>query len=542
MVERLTATEFKKRADAAEKRKAPWLSSWRDAYRYNLPQRDIIDQPQKGQPKGNIVYDSTGVNDTQRFANRMQSALFPAFQDVIKLTPGPSIPKEQKEQAIELLDDATKKFHVTLHHSNFSTVSNEFFLELGVGTGMMLLQEGPDDDAFQFSAHPTPLVGLEPGPQGTVGGVFRKHKVPISLIPEEWGGPHGAVLPPALETKAKANPDEEVTVDEYTYRDKKTKEWGLDLMVEEGEHFLLPQPWEFGPTSPWIITRWAKAANEVYGRGPILFALPDVRTVNKVVELVLKNASMAVAGVYTGVDDGVFNPNTARFVPGAVIPVARNQGHPQGGSLQPLERSGSFDVAQLILQEMRDNIHTMMFNKSLPPETGGVRSATEILERMRMLELDIGAAFGRIMNEMVKPLVIRGLVILNRKGIITFPFAIDGNTIEIEVTSPLANQQNLNDVQAVVQWMQLMAQMGPEMLIFGMNVEDLPAWMGRKLGVDEELIRGETGRALIKQFVQQFIQQGQGGGGGDPTTQAGVAVASGAQPAPQPAGASGAPL
>ena len=50
------------------------------------------------------------------------------------------------------------------------------------------------------------------------------------------------------------------------------------------------------------------APYEIYGRGPCLYALPDIKTLNKVIELNLKNASLSIGGVFTAVDDGVLNP------------------------------------------------------------------------------------------------------------------------------------------------------------------------------------------------------------------------------------------
>src|SRR3546814_13099960 len=46
--------------------------------------------------------------------------------------------------------------------------------------------------------------------------------------------------------------------------------------------------------TPFIAFRWLKAPGETYGRSPVMKALPDIKTANKVVELVLKNASIAV--------------------------------------------------------------------------------------------------------------------------------------------------------------------------------------------------------------------------------------------------------
>src|SRR5690606_29321529 len=74
--------------------------------------------------------------------------------------------------------------------------------------------------------------------------------------------------------------------------------------------------------SPFITFRWVKTAGEVYGRSPMMTALPDVRTANKVVELILKNASIAVTGIWLAEDDGVLNPANVKLVPGSIIPKA----------------------------------------------------------------------------------------------------------------------------------------------------------------------------------------------------------------------------
>src|SRR5690606_41850341 len=49
--------------------------------------------------------------------------------------------------------------------------------------------------------------------------------------------------------------------------------------------------------SPFVNFRWLKAPGESYGRSPGMQALPDLKTANKVVELVLKDASIAVTGI-----------------------------------------------------------------------------------------------------------------------------------------------------------------------------------------------------------------------------------------------------
>ena len=40
-------------------------------------------------------------------------------------------------------------------------------------------------------------------------------------------------------------------------------------------------------TTPWIVARYMKIPGEVFGRGPLVSALPDVKTLNKTLELLL---------------------------------------------------------------------------------------------------------------------------------------------------------------------------------------------------------------------------------------------------------------
>jgi hypothetical protein len=88
-------------------------------------------------------------------------------------------------------------------------------------------------------------------------------------------------------------------------------------------------------------------------------ALPDIRTANKVVELVLKNASIAVTGIWQADDDGVLNPATIRLVPGTIIPKAVGS-----SGLTPLAAPGRFDVSQIVLDDLRARIrHALLADR-----------------------------------------------------------------------------------------------------------------------------------------------------------------------------------
>ncbi len=528
MAER-TVKQLKVRRDAAIARRQNWEGSWRDAYRFALPQRDIMDQPKPGQPKGDLVFDSTAINSLTAFANKITDAMFPPFQDFISLEPGPAIGEENDQQARKLLEEVSKVFHAAIHRSNFDVAIGEFLLDLAVGTGVMMFLPGNENNPFNFVPVALPIVALEPGKWNSVGGIYRDHKVTVEQMEAQWPDIN---IPEDWKKKSNDKPDEEYEIHDATYFDDATEVWYYDVWRDEAETSMLDAVRKYDGAGPWITTRWAKAANEVYGRGPLLFALPDIRTANRVVELILKNASLAVGGIWTGISDGVFNPNTARFTPGSVIPVARNQGHPMGASLAPLERAASFDVGELILQDLRFNIKRALFDEDLPPETGAVRSPTEIVARLKRLASNTGPAFGRLKDELMVPITIRGLQILDKMELINFPVVIDGTTIKVNVVSPLAQQQSLNDVQNTVQAIELTtATAGQEMTALSFKIEELGEYFAKKLNVDPNLVRDETEREDLQQMVAQLIaqaqQQAQGegeGGEGQPPAEGGNVV------------------
>jgi hypothetical protein len=250
-----------------------------------------------------------------------------------------------------------------------------------------------------------------------------------------------------------------------------------------------------------------KVAGEIYGRGPLLTALPDIKTLNKTLELLLKNASLAVAGVYTAADDGVLNPQTVKILPGAIIPVARNGG-PQGETLRPLPRSGDFNVSQIVINDLRLSIKKVLLDESLPPDNMSARSATEVVERMKELAQNLGSAFGRLINETMIPLVSRILQVMDEKGLIDLPLRVNGLEVKVSPVAPLAMAQNMEEVNSVMQFMQITQQLGNEGQL-AVKVGDLIDYLGDKFGVPASIRTTAAERAFLIEQQREMMRQDQ---------------------------------
>ncbi|MBQ3039046.1 MAG: phage tail protein, partial [Alphaproteobacteria bacterium] len=195
-------------------------------------------------------------------------------------------------------------------------------------------------------------------------------------------------------------------------------------------------------TNPYLIFRWSVTSGEIYGRGPVLRALPDIKTANKVVELVLKNATISVSGIWMADDDGVINLNNISLTPGAIIPKAVGS-----SGLTPLTSGANFDVSQIILKDLRERIRHALLADRLGLLSEKEMTATEIMARNSDMMRILGATYGRLLHEFIRPLCERGLQILSRRGVIE-PITLHGDA-ELKYIAPIAQMVALESIAGV---------------------------------------------------------------------------------------------
>lgn len=500
---RLSADDVLKRHDKALTKKEDFRNLYEECYEFALPQRNLYDGYYEGkvggQKKMNRVFDSTAINSTQRFANRMQSGIFPPQRKWCRLEPGPDIPEDRKEEAQAALDIYSDKLFASLKQSNFDIAIGEFLLDLSVGTAVMMVQPGDDINPLNFIPVPQFLVSFEEGANGQVDNVYRRMRLKGESIMRQWPD---AVIPDDLQKKIDQKPTDDLEFIEATILDQKRGDFCYHVIHKESKTELV---YRRMVESPWIVSRYAKVAGEIYGRGPLITALPDIKTLNKTLELLLKNASLAIAGVYTAADDGVLNPNTVKIIPGAIIPVARNGG-PQGESLKPLPRAGDFNVSQIIMNDLRMSIKRILLDESLPPDNMSARSATEVVERMKELSQNLGSAFGRLINETMIPLVTKILRVMDERGLIDLPLKVNGLEIKVSAVAPLAMAQSMEDVQNILQFAQIVQGAGPQAQMT-LKTDAMMDYIAEKLGIPQKIRNTQEERMMMTQQMAQAAQQ-----------------------------------
>ncbi len=365
--------------------RAPWIARWDSALRYTMPTAD---------DDAATLFDATAADATDNLAASIYSLLTPPESLWLSLVPESA----QSPDAVA----ATMALRANLNDSNFYTTIHQCYMDLIVlGTACLFMAENPigSASAFSFTAIPMRDIAV------LNGAVFHMATMPAREVMEKYP----SWTPPAnLRDTIKNDPETPLRLVQSLVGTDFTA-W-LDVGGDIENNIVSTGQFE---TNPYIIFRWAVASGEQYGRGPVLRALPDIKTANKVVELVLKNATIAVSGIWQADDDGVINLSNINLTPGAIIPKAVGS-----SGLTPLASGANFDVSQIVLKDLRERIRHALLADRLGLLSEKEMTATEIMARNADMMRILGATYGRLLHEFIRPLVERGLQILARRGVI----------------------------------------------------------------------------------------------------------------------------
>lgn len=506
---------FKKRFENAKSRKTNWGDLYQDAMNYAAPQRETFDYEFPGQHKDGSdvnVYDSTAQDALFKFASNLQSSMTPPMKRWVNLVPGSQL--QDNEDLKEKLSNITDILFSNLAQSNFDTQIAESYLDLGFGTGALLIFKGDRRNPFRFVNVPLSQIYLEEGAHGRITTAFRKYKIQGRAVPKQFPD---AKFSKQFEKMLNENPDDMYTFVEGTFPEKlemfnakKNQEEEIDgysyvVLAQKADEIIVERKMR---SSPWLIFRWANLPGEIYGRGPVLNALPDIKSLNKTKELLLKSASINTFGMYTVADDGIINIENIQLGAGAMIPVGDNPGSPRGPTIAPLQPSGRPDLTQIVIEDLKASINKMMFGSPLGDVNLPVKTATEVSLRQQELAKRIGAAFGKLQFELINPLIDRLLSILDELGLIDLAdFKLSDGVIDINHMSPLATAQDEEDVVKNVRLVEtIVGLFGAEVALGLLNVDDFARMLENKMKTEPSLVKSKEEMDEIKKKLAQAAQ------------------------------------
>jgi hypothetical protein len=278
--------------------------------------------------------------------------------------------------------------------------------------------------------------------------------------------------------------------------------WQIIVWHEESKDNLVNRETE---SSAWISARWDKAPMEIGGRGAVIQALPTIRSLNKLVENVLRHTDLASAPPWMATTDGIFNPHDFKIEPNKVIVV-----NPTAFAQEPFKRidvTADMNTTALEVNDMRSQIKEALYDMPVRPVDSPPQTATEIMIRQQNFLEDIQPAFARLSYEFLPNLINRVIHILQKKGMLPADLKVDGRAIVIRYKSPLVRGADLQKVQNLQMYSQIMDGMvGQQVKLGSLNIADLPQYIAEKVDASDGMVKSP---GEFQNFIDSLLSQGQ---------------------------------
>ena len=382
-------------------------------------------------------YDSTAVQANKTLANHLHMALVSPSQPWFEIRMKDA--ELDKIDAVrEWAEDTTEKMYSAFNESNFNGQINTAFQSLcAFGTACL---------DVNFEANPFRLTFMGVKLSTCTFDVDGSYQIDTKVQEYEFSAKQMVELfGTDLETSRKKikvlkitrpNPDYE----EGSLSPKKRKylvEW-----THNKEIFKSDSAYEM----PFMAFRFDQIdQDEIYGEGPALVCLSDIRTINRAKRLEMRGYEKAIDPPLIGTANGIIGDLHINAGGYTQVRNPRDIG----------ELPGRMDINSVMVkgEELRDSIRaTYKIDELLVPERKGQNpaTATEIQVRYEQSQKLLGATVGRIQDELLKPMIERVFGIMSRNGrLMAPPEEIAGGDVEIMFVGPLAKSQTAGDAVSI---------------------------------------------------------------------------------------------
>ncbi len=442
-----------------ESRKQLFYPLFQDVCDYVLPRKGNMFGRIEGQKRTERLFDSTAINSNELLAASLQGSLTSPVIQWFSLTLADD--RLNQDRNVSLWLDATaKSIYEVLSHSNFNAEIFEVYLDLGsFGTGCLFVEPAPGPNAFNGLVFDSLDIGeyvIDENKSGFVDTVYRVWpmsarnavaffgpKAPLSEKVREAAIKKPELMFDFLHVVAPRGYNGRFGNMGYPFASCWYEKDAKVLLRESGYQ-------EF----PYMVPRWTKTSGELYGRSPSFTAMPDIKSLNKARQLLFRAWGKAIDPPMKVLDDGVIG--SVKLTP-AGLNVVRDM-----NALDTLRNEGRFDISQLEEEKIRQAIRRIYYTDQLQLQQGGPQmTATEVQIRFELMQRLLGPTFGRLMSELLTPLIRTIFGILYRADMLPpLPPALEKRgfaNLEIEFEGPLSRAQRSQDILAIERWFQVNA-------------------------------------------------------------------------------------
>lgn len=507
-----------KRWEALKAERSSWIPHWREISEVLLPRsgRFLVTNNNKGDKRHRAILDNSATYALRTLSGGMMAGMTSPARPWFRLTT--KIPQlDESYEVKKWLSETTSLMQMIFARSNTYRALQSAYEELGAfGTtaGIVL-------DDYENVIHNMPLTigefAIATGSRGNINTCYREFRMTVAALIEEFGienvsrsvknlydrGAYDSwvTVINAIEPRAIRDPKSPSAKDmpyRSVYFEASAK--GDDILRESGfRHF------------PVLAARWNATGGDIYGTGPGMEALGDMRQLQQ--EQLCKSQAISQQANPTIVAPSEWRNQEGNMVPGGIIYF--------DSPLQAQAARAAYEVPLRLdylladVQDVRARIDQAFYKDIFLMIAGSQNSrmtATEIAERHEEKMLMLGPVLERLNAELLDPLIsmtFDRMVIANLLPPI--PEELAGVDLSVDYVSILAQAQRAVSTNAVDRFTQnlgFVANIKPEV----MDKFDADYWADHysdALGIDPRLIVSSKNVALVRQERAQQMAAAQ---------------------------------
>jgi len=506
------AKQITTRLKELEEKRLNWESFWQDLMKYCIPRKaKVTDTRVPGSKLDSTVYDSTAITSSQILAAGLHGYLTnPASKWFSLATQDKSLMEDQDVKIY--LKQAEDKIFDVLNSSNFSQQIFEIYHNSSVVGTAALYEEEDEDDIVRFYSRPVEEIFVDEDSRGKVNTVYRKFTLTAIQAYERWGDDNSDAIKECIKNKKYGtqfsfiHAVEPREIRDVGKTDSKNFPFASTYIDEKEEKVLSEKGYyEF----PYFVVRFNKLSDEVYGYSPAMTVYSDIRMLNRMSKTIIRSAQKIV-------DPPLILPHEGFLLPIRTQPSAINY-RTSGTSddkIEPLQTGANIPLGLEMEEQRRQVIKQAFFvDLFLMLQQQKQMTATEVIEKVEERMLVLGPILGRLMSELLDPIIVRTFNILVRKGHLPPPPpALANKTYVVEYVSKLAKAQKVSELKSITNTLQLIAEMArfkPEALDL-INESEAVRAIADINGTNPKIINSpEVVAQIRKQRAEQQAQMAQ---------------------------------
>lgn len=472
--------EAVERLKEARRNKVQFEQEFREGYAFAAPhrQRNVLSavRTAEGKPKDYARLNSSFAFELcGDFPTVMINTFLPESEHWAKREAGMNVPDGAREAVNKAAKEGDDVIFRAIAASNFyPSCGMGFNPDLALGAVGMWIER--NQAGMPINCQPIPIKELEGsiGPFGGVDDRFVSQWARASHLPAKT---KGLPLPLKYRDMVKNSPRQQVNITWGFWRDweKDTETWQHTLLI--GNDLIHQSVLKGAGCCPLIFARFNPAPEYVWGVGPLVQSLPDLRVHDALTESKLRNIELTLEGPISWPDDS-FTGFENGLEPRKVYSI-RPGSHE---AIKQIYTPNPPDAAIYAKNELEQSLRRLFF-LDFPRQTGDTPpTATQWLDERTMAQQRIGTPGLTFWREFCGGVFTRFQYILEKDGLIQ-PLSIEGKSVALQPYNPAQRAIEAQDVASFTRFVQIAGAMAPEEFKIQTDGGETIYALGKILGV-----------------------------------------------------------